>query len=419
MSFDGGVKSNVEQFGVKPSPESKLASLKSPLDVRAGLDNLNLHDFSVATDGTITRKPPGGGTPSGGSPAGTPPTGGKPTEGAPAAGGKAPAAPGMALAPLAEGTTPHPASQTEIVARQRLIAQLEAETAESARFAGRLRAYGAVLGGLMQVYTAFTAVTDAMTLQSEGTLFGEAQRNAEKISSRSGEDLANVQTVTDAISLLDAVANVSKARERGDQGALFELSASLGDCGMSLTDPADQAAQTSKDLSLRVQGLKVLENYYEAMTKLPADPLAGTIPQAQAFGMYESIGKLIGPLMTASQNYTSAANLLSFYANYINALAYEANQSAWTLALRRVSQALANPHPSEQPLAQASATPRPPAEAHATPPGVHQETSPPGFPSEEEQKGKVPCPSCHSAFGEGEVKSLKDRPWYMDPSRWK
>jgi hypothetical protein len=389
-SFDGGVKSNVAQFGVKLSPESSLPSLNSPLDVRAGLDNCSLHEFSVATDGTITRKPSGGGAPGGGQPGGggppeTPPPGGKPAGGAQAAGGKAPAAPGMALAPLASGATPRPASQADIVARQRLIAQLEAETAESARFAGRLRAYGAVLGGLMQVYSAFTAVTDALTLQSEGTLFGDAQRKAEAISARSGEDFANVQTVTDSISLFNAVASVSKARELGDGDALFGLSASLGDCGMALSEPADRAAQMSKDLSLRVQGLEVLEKFYERMMNLPSDPLAGTIPQSQAFAMYESIGMLSGPLRTASRNYSSAASLLSLYANYLGALAHEANQSAWTLALRKASQASPQPRPAERPAAQ----------EHATPAGVHLETTPHGSPSEEEQKGKVPCPTCH------------------------
>lgn len=39
--------------------------------------------------------------------------------------------------------------------------------------------------------------------------------------------------------------------------------------------------------------------------------------------------------------------------------------------------------------------PRPPAQAHATPPGVQLPSAPQGFPSIEEQRGKVPCPSCH------------------------
>lgn len=66
-SLDGGVKSNVKQFGVKLAPESWLPSLKTPLDVRAGLNNVGLHAWDIASDGTPIRRPvlAGTGVPSG------------------------------------------------------------------------------------------------------------------------------------------------------------------------------------------------------------------------------------------------------------------------------------------------------------------------------------------------------------------
>ncbi len=340
-SFDGGVKASVKQLGVSLSPESSIASLTRPLDVRAGLDNVGLNEFSIATDGTVTRRPPGGG--GGGGPGGG---GGGPEGGGETGGGSPPPARGMALAPLAEGTSVRPASQAEIVARQRLVSQLESETAESARFAGRLRAYGAVFGGLMQVYTAITTITDAQKLQAEGTLFGDAQRNAEKLSTQSADDLNSVQAVTDGISLIGAVASVSDARARGDSEALFDLSKSLGDLGMSLTGPQDKVSDMAATLEGRVKALEVLRDFYYKLAQVPADPMAGTVPQAQAFTMYVSIEKFLGPLQTASRNYKSAADLLSFYSNYINTLAHEANKSAWALSLRRVAQALPKSTPN-------------------------------------------------------------------------
>jgi hypothetical protein len=269
-----------------------------------------------------------------------------------------------------------------------VIAQFESETAESVRLSGRLQAYGAVFGGLLQIYSAVSTVTDALKFSSEGTIWGDAQRNADRLESQSKQDLAGAQTLTDGVQLLQAVASVADAQGRGDQEALFDLSGSLGDFGMSLTKSADQLAAMQADLSLRLGGLAVVEQYFGTIMKLPMDPLAGTIPQANAFMIHESIVKFTGSLRVAADNYKSAATLLNFYANFTVGLAHEANKSAWTLVLRRLAQAGAK--------AQSMATaPRPPMGAHSTPPGVRLDPNAGRFPTVEEQRGKTPCPTCH------------------------
>ncbi len=54
-SLDGGVRTNVKHFGVKLMPGGWVSKLR-PLGVRVGLDNVGLHDFTIAKDGTVIRE---------------------------------------------------------------------------------------------------------------------------------------------------------------------------------------------------------------------------------------------------------------------------------------------------------------------------------------------------------------------------
>ena len=79
-SLDGGPKENARRFGVRLAPESSLAHVKTPLDVRVGLDNVGLQAYEIASDGTPVRRGqllPGKAAPSGNAPSGT--TGGPPS----------------------------------------------------------------------------------------------------------------------------------------------------------------------------------------------------------------------------------------------------------------------------------------------------------------------------------------------------
>jgi hypothetical protein len=281
-------------------------------------------------------------------------------------GGKGGATPNFSLAPLAESTEVKPASPSEVIARQRVIGQLETETAESVRFSTRLQVYGAVFGGLMQVYSAINTVEDALQFAADGTKFPAEQAKVEQLANRSQTDLDAANAVTANISLLQAVAAVSDARERADGDALFELSDALSGFGMPIRNAADKAVDMADELDRRAKAINVLEDYFAKMVDLPMDPMAGTIPQAQAFTVYESLSKFLGPLNTAARNYHSAATVLDYYANYTLGLAHEANKSAWALVLRRLTQS-----------AQAAQKNAPPRRQPASHPPTQQQSAPP------------------------------------------
>ena len=135
---------------------------------------------------------------------------------------------------------------------------------------------------------------------------------------------------------------------------------------MPMKSAADKATEMANDLDRREKAINVLKDYFAKMVDLPVDPMAGTVPQAQAFTVYESLIKFLGPLGTAERNYRSAATVLEYYANYTLGLAHEANKSAWALVLRRVSQS-----------AQAAQKNVPQRRQIAPPPPKQQQSAPP------------------------------------------
>lgn len=402
-SMDGRVQGNAAKLGVKIAPESKIPILKNVPDSAGKVIQL----FPEI-------KPPSGGGPTGaggGGGKGGPPSPPEQGGGGPAGGGTAKASAAPSIGSIPEGTSIVPESKSDTVARSRAVAQLEQETAESVRLSGRVQAYAAVFGAAMQIYTALSTVADAQTMLADGTLFGDAQRKSEAVEKRSASDLSDVESMLNDMSLLDMVAQVSNALTRRDDPTLFDLSDSVGKLGSSLQALQDRYGAMATQLERRAAALEVMKNYFRKMVELPVDPLAGTIPQAQAFEMYQSVEKFQGPVSSAALNYRKAADQLSFYANYLASLAHEANKAAWVLILRRVKQQAeaaekarqsANPPPTKPAADQSN--------AHPTPPGVH--FPPIGFPSIEEQKGKEPCPNCHTQVNE-------QRPWMKDDPLFK
>ncbi len=284
--------------------------------------------------------------------------------------------PNISLGALPEGTEVQPAPANEIIGRQKVLGQLETETAESVRFSARLQAYGAVLGGIMHAYTIFDTVAETLQFAADGTKFPAEQRRVEQLARQSKTDLDAATAVTDGISLLQSVTSVSDAQGRRDIEVLFDLSDAMAEFGMPLRNAADKAGQMADSLELRVKAVEGMRDHFERLAKLPTDPLAGTIPQAQAFTVYQSLELFLGPLNNAAQNYRSAATLLDYYANYMLELAHLANKSAWILFLRRLQAAQA----AQKTAPAQHAPPPPPRNLKATvaPPPPTPLLTPPG-----------------------------------------
>ncbi|HSW27459.1 MAG TPA: DUF4157 domain-containing protein [Burkholderiaceae bacterium] len=301
----------------------------------------------------------------------------------PGGGGAAPARPGAAIAkPAAFGSATRPETSSEIISGQRLVAQLEAEALESRRFAVRVKVYSAVFGAFMEAISILDTINDAMAMQSEGTLLGPSQRQADQVASQAREAKAQAEKMTDDISLLSAVAAVSQAMDRNDEPTLMNLSGALGDLSMPLGEQASKLDDFARSLDARAKGLAIAGSFHKTLAQIPQG--LGTAGNAHAFGMYVSLERLSNAVRSGAADYAAAAELLAFYANTLGALAHEANQAAWELISVQIIRA------QHELDAAKPATPKP-----ATPIGtLRSPPTPQGFPRLDEQRA-ADCPNCH------------------------
>jgi hypothetical protein len=175
----------------------------------------------------------------------------------------------------------------------------------------------------------------------------------------------------------------------------------LGDISGSLAESAAPLQALATELDRRARATDVLVDFYGKLMYVPADPFAGTIPQANALVMHESLMKFSAACFRASRLFAHAAELLSYYSQFTGGLADKANEGAW----RGVARKLAEAQRSEQAAAPKAPPATGPGPAHEPPPGSQEiQPRPQGFPSVEEQQGTV-CPNCHRPAGRGKSQS--------------
>ena len=340
---------------------------------------------------------PGGGGPGG--------TGSGPTSGARGGPGGALMRPSAELGSGAVSATKPPTlsprQRAQVVSRQALTAQLESETLEAARFAGRVRVYTAAFGAIMQILGALDQMEQAQRMLQEGTIFGDAQRRADALAEQGDEAVHNAESMTDNISILSATSIVGDALEAGDIETLFSVGGKLADVSLSFEQAAAPLQTLAEDLDRRARATDVLADFYGKLMYLPTDPFAGTAPQAHAFTMHESLAKFSAACSRGSGKFAQAAQLLSFYAQFTRGLAYKANRGAWSGVGRKLVEAQRSQQ-AAAPEASGATSAKP---AHAAPPGPRNiQPRHEGFPSLEEQQG-TPCPNCHRPAGGGRPQS--------------
>jgi hypothetical protein len=355
---------------------------------------------------TVDRLPgPGGGASGGSTPAPPPaPPGGRP---APSPSPSAPAPTGVGGLPEVSLSAPtRPASPATVIARQQVIAQLEQETAASVRMAGLVRGAVAVFGAVMQVMSALNTLDTAQRLSREGTMLGDAQRQAERLQQQGSNARTQAEQAAAASNMVGATLVVGDALARNDTDDLFTLSEALGDVSAGFGEPAERLSSFWREVDARSRAARVMADFYRQAIRLSIDDAA----QAEAFSMWESCDRLSNTLGSAADSFRQAAETMQATAQWSGGLASAANRGAWRLVLGRIAtaqqqlEAERRRRAATAPPPAAAPTPAP-TNAHATPPGVHlPPPRPTGFPSEAEQQGTV-CPNCHRPAGEGSRRS--------------
>jgi hypothetical protein len=242
-----------------------------------------------------------------------------------------------------------PAAPALVLERSLLLSTLAQQTRRSVAFANRLRVYIRVGGALLTALEYINTVGDIASMASAGTVLGDAQSTADRVRAQSDEAKTRANETYDSISLFSAVAQVSDALGRGDTTALFDLSASLGDFGLEVSEQAFRYGELERDLRARSRALHELSEMFARLAQVPQG--YSTAPQASALAMYISLGRLSGTLGSAADNYGEARTLLSFLANHTLELAHRANSEAWTQVFNDIARRLAEMEQQRTPAA--------------------------------------------------------------------
>jgi hypothetical protein len=155
---------------------------------------------------------------------------------------------------------------------------------------------------------------------------------------------------------------------------------------LSLRPKAMQCKAACDDLIAKLPGLFAVQHAAsEAVGFVPApDPEDFSAIDSDLRFISVSIGMAFSDAAAAKAVIDKAVEQIASFRGALKGI--WVNELAAQLAA--LSKERAGSSPAPQP-------PRPPAQAHATPPGVTFTPAPQGFPSIEEQRGKVPCPTCH------------------------
>jgi hypothetical protein len=268
------------------------------------------------------------------------PPGTEPAPGAPAP----PAAPAPSSGPAPPPRPPRlvpPPPATPAMVRQRasLIASLEAETARSARITARVALAARGVTGLLGILGMMATLRDMQQIATHGTLFADAERQADRVGDYGAELEEWAIETTNEISLLGAVSTVHDAIEREDSDALFDLDSALTDLYMPFLEQADRFQEFAGDLRAREQALDVMKDFYRTLVSVPQGP--STAPNAQAFAMYVSLERLANRVGNAAGHFEAAEAQLRWYGDALQSLAHEANSAGWTITFGSIAFAMA------------------------------------------------------------------------------
>jgi hypothetical protein len=236
---------------------------------------------------------------------------------------------------------PSGAAQKSVVARQKLITALEAESRRVAAFTSRLKTYVAVVGELLAILDAVLTLRTMLAIASEGTLFPEEQKTAELISRQADEARRWADEAYADTPILPFVGAVEEAKRFEDIETLMELASTLGDAARALGDPADEMLSQSYDLELKGRAARELSGILTDLVKSGLAGDGGGAVQALATG--ESLRRLSGPLTNAAEYYGQAGEVLGNLRDFLGNLASEATTAGLKLALRAYAEAVEKP----------------------------------------------------------------------------
>jgi hypothetical protein len=232
-------------------------------------------------------------------------------------------------------TTSEGRNQKELA---KAIAQSASGAARAIRFTQRLQGYIAAWG-VLQSALGMLALIDNMTkLLAHGTAMPEEQRKADQLLRQSQEAVRDAEESTEDISLFAWTALTGEALRHDDAEALSAIDDTLTKLRRSLEESAKQLQDLSNDLFRSADSLR--REQLKQLVQILMPHLSGTVNNAIAFSLHESLERLHGTIHASATSFATASQTLSYWAHQVKGLEDSANDAWWYVARKRAQEQL-------------------------------------------------------------------------------
>lgn len=218
------------------------------------------------------------------------------------------------------------------------IAQSASGVANAIRFTQRLRVYIATWGALQSALGMLALIDNMTKLLAHGTTMPDEQRKADQMLRQSQEAVTEAEEATADISLFGWTALTGEALRNEDAEALSAIDDTLTKLRRSLEESAKQLQDLSNDLFRSAHSLR--NEQLKQLVQIMMPHLSGTVNNAIAFSVHESLERLHGTIHASATSFATASQTLSYWAHQVKALEDSANDAWWDVARKRAQEQL-------------------------------------------------------------------------------
>jgi hypothetical protein len=211
----------------------------------------------------------------------------------------------------------------------KFVAESQVRVARWNKLVDRLQTYWKLYSALEHALAVLSAIDSMTKLLAHGTAMPEEQAKAAATLKASQDAKDEAETETQDISWFDWTVMIGEAVRRKDSKTVFELDSSL----LKLHSALDTAARGYEDLSASLaQRLKpLMDARLEQLIRIVTPDTSGTVNNAIAFALHESLEKLHNTIESASQIYSEAAEVLRQESTQLSRIETLANDMGWDI----------------------------------------------------------------------------------------
>jgi Domain of unknown function (DUF4157) len=198
------------------------------------------------------------------------------------------------------------------------------------RFFKGLSAFLTAKGALDHALEVLGAIKNMTSLLAHGTALPAEQRQADQVLRQSTEASNWAGSAMDDVPVFSWIPLIDSAARLEDANSLFTIDEHLTRLGSPLEKSQLTFQDLAQELAQNAADLKSAQ--FKQLIEIAMPHTDGTASNAIAFALHQSLEKLHGAILAASQQYAAAAETLSGYVAALKDLSDAANSAGWDAA---------------------------------------------------------------------------------------